>query len=84
MKYREVQECLRAVGVVISKRGGVIRVNHFGGFENSALYAKDLQEALNVDLKMARPELLPSGWLEGRTNRQSDTQSDGAIRMQTA
>lgn len=65
MKYREVQECLRAVGVVISKRGAVFRINHFGGIEKSALYVEDLQEALNVGLKMARPEHLPSGWLGG-------------------
>lgn len=65
MKYREVQERLRAVGIVVSKRAGVIRLNHFGGFEKSALYVEDLQEALNVGLKMARPEHLPSGWLRG-------------------
>ncbi|GAA2818663.1 hypothetical protein EDC40_103441 [Aminobacter aminovorans] len=64
MKYREVQERLRAVGIVVSKRAGVIRLNYFGGFEQSALYAIDLQEALNVGLKMAEAEHVPTGWLE--------------------
>lgn len=42
MKYREVQERLRLVGVMISKRGDTIRVNHFGGFEDSAYYTESL------------------------------------------
>lgn len=66
MKYREVQERLRGVGVAISKRGSVIRVNHFGGFEGSARYTTDLQEALALGLAMARPEHLPKIWLSVR------------------
>lgn len=31
MKYREVQEKLRTVGIVMCKTGGRLRINHFCG-----------------------------------------------------
>jgi hypothetical protein len=54
--YRSVQEQLRAVGIVLSKKGGMHRMNYFGGLEDTALYTSSLDEALVLGLKMARPQ----------------------------
>lgn len=52
LKYREVQERLRLVGVMISKRGDTIRVNHFGGFQDSPYYTESLEDAFGAGMKM--------------------------------
>jgi hypothetical protein len=57
MRYKAVQDRLRAVGIVISKRGDTLRINYFGGLENTAFYTADLSEALNKGLSMARPPI---------------------------
>jgi len=67
MKYREVQEHLRALGVVMSKRGCAIRLNHFGGMEDTALYTQSLEEALTAGIGMASPKLA-SSWFTIRKN----------------
>ena len=54
--YRSVQEQLRAAGIVLSKKGGMHRMNHFSGLEDTALYTASLEEALALGLKMARPQ----------------------------
>lgn len=64
--YRQVQERLRLVGVMISKRGDTIRVNNFGGLAETAYYTESLQEALDAGMKMARTNQLPVDWLSGR------------------
>ncbi|MCX8571804.1 MULTISPECIES: hypothetical protein [Aminobacter] len=66
MKYREVQEQLRLVGIMISKRGDSIRVNHFSGAPETAYVTSDLQEALRAGLTMARPKHLPANWCAQR------------------
>jgi hypothetical protein len=53
LTYRAVQERLRAAGVVMSKRGETIRINFFGGLEDTARYSNDLEEALANGLEMA-------------------------------
>lgn len=62
MRYREVQEQLRLVGILMSKRGGSHRVNHFGGGPETAYLTPDLDEALRAGLSMARPKHLPKNW----------------------
>ena len=52
--YKTVQEQLREVGIVISKRGEVLRINYFGGLEGTARYPRSLQEALETGFGMAR------------------------------
>lgn len=66
LTYREVQEQLRLVGVMISKRGSTIRVNHLGGSEGTACYTESLEDAVEAGMKMARPQQLPAHWLAGR------------------
>ena len=53
--YKQVQEELRDVGIVISKRGSTHRINFFGGLENTAYYTQELQDALSRGLAMAKP-----------------------------
>lgn len=67
MKYREVQERLRLVGILMSKRGNTIRVNHFGGHEDTAHYTESLQDAFDAGMRMARPEHLPRQWLTAKS-----------------
>lgn len=67
MRYRDVQEHLRAVGVVISKRGDTIRVNYFGGLEETAYYTESLEEAFDAGMRMARPHELSPSWMSCRT-----------------
>ena len=52
MRYGAVQEQLREAGIVISKRGDTIRINFFGGLENTARYTESLEEALEIGLAM--------------------------------
>ncbi len=66
MRYREVQDQLRSVGVLISKKGGSLRVNHFSGNPETAFFTSDLQEALRAGLSMGRPEQLPKNWCAKR------------------
>jgi hypothetical protein len=66
MKYREVQEQLRSVGMLISKRGQSLRVNHFSGSPETAFFTSDLEEALRAGLSMARPKHLPKNWCAHR------------------
>ena len=53
LTYKSVQAQLRAVGVVISKRGEVHRINFFGGIEETAYQTDSLEDALDQGLKMA-------------------------------
>ncbi len=52
MKYGAVREQLREAGIVMSKRGDTIRINFFGGLENTARYTESLEEALKIGLAM--------------------------------
>ena len=54
LTYRAVQERLRAVGVVMSKSGDVVRINYFGGLEDTAFYSTSLRETLDKGLEMGR------------------------------
>lgn len=67
--YHEVQERLSVVGIVLSKRGDRLRVNFFGGLEDTAGYAESLQEALDLGTQMARPEKRPTQWLSARPDK---------------
>ena len=55
MTYKAVQETLREVGIVISKRGETHRINYFSGLEDTAHYTTSLQDALDKGLAMASP-----------------------------
>ncbi|CAN7718435.1 hypothetical protein [Aminobacter aminovorans] len=66
MKYREVQEQLRLVGILISKRGDSLRVNHFSGGPETAYVTSDLEEALWAGLTMAKTQKLPANWCAQR------------------
>ncbi|WP_432283675.1 hypothetical protein SLT36_17400 [Aminobacter sp. BA135] len=55
MRFSDVRESLRSIGVVMSKRGETIRLNYFGGLEDTAKYATDLQEALALGRELAGP-----------------------------
>lgn len=66
MTFREVREQLRIVGILISKRGSSIRVNHFGGMPETACFTSSLDEALTAGLSMARPKHLPKNWCAHR------------------
>jgi|GEM_PF-2116381 hypothetical protein len=55
MRFSEVRETLRTMGVVMSKRGETIRLNHFGGLEDTARYTNDLQDALALGRELAQP-----------------------------
>lgn len=59
MKYREVQERLRSVGVVMSKSGASLRLNHFGGTSETARFTDSLDDALRVGLCMVRADGSP-------------------------
>ena len=52
--YKEVQEKLRQVGIVISKKGDTHRINYFSGLEDTARYTTSLEDALDQGLKMAK------------------------------
>ena len=66
MRHREVQEQLRVVGILLSKKGGRLRVNHFGGGPETAYFTSDLEEALRMGLSMAKPKHLPKTWCSRR------------------
>lgn len=51
--YKHVQERLRDAGIVMSKRGGMHRINFFGGLENTAYYTDNLEDALGRGIAMA-------------------------------
>lgn len=55
MRFSDVRETLRTMGVVMSKRGATIRLNHFGGLEDTARYTNDLQDALALGRELAQP-----------------------------
>lgn len=55
MRFSEMRETLRGIGIVVSKRGETIRLNHFGGLEDTARYTSDLQEALTMGRDLAGP-----------------------------
>ena len=55
MRFSDVRETLRTIGVVVSKRGETIRLNHFGGLEDTAKYTTDLQDALALGRELAGP-----------------------------
>lgn len=55
MRFSEVRESLRSIGVVMSKRGETIRLNHFGGLEDTAKYTTDLHDALVLGRELAQP-----------------------------
>jgi hypothetical protein len=52
--YKVVQEMLREIGIVISKRGETHRINFFGGLEETAYYTTSLHDALNRGVDMAK------------------------------
>jgi hypothetical protein len=66
VKFRDVQDQLREVGILISKNGALIRVNHFGGGAETAFVTASLEEALQAGLAMARPKHLPKNWCSER------------------
>ncbi|WP_269930043.1 hypothetical protein [Aminobacter sp. HY435] len=55
MRFSEVRETLRTMGVVVSKRGETIRLNHFGGLEDTARYTNNLEQALALGHEIALP-----------------------------
>lgn len=55
MRFSDVRETLRSMGVVMSKRGETIRLNHFGGLEDTARYTNDLHDALALGRELAQP-----------------------------
>jgi hypothetical protein len=59
--YKSVQETLRGIGIVISKRGEIHRINFFGGLEDTAHYTTSLQGCLDKGVDMAKPA--KTGWL---------------------
>ena len=52
--YKWVQEQLRDIGIVISKRGETLRINYFSGLEDTARYPSSLQEALEAGFEMRK------------------------------
>jgi hypothetical protein len=54
MRYGELQEKLRDIGIVISKKGETIRINYFSGLEDTAHYTTSLEDALEKAQQMAR------------------------------
>lgn len=66
MRHREVQEQLRVVGISLSKNGGSLRVNYFGGGADTAHFTSDLEEALRIGLSMANAKHLPKTWCSRR------------------
>jgi len=54
MTYKAVQEMLRPIGIVISKKGETHRINFFGGLEDTAYYTNNLNDALEKGLEMAK------------------------------
>ena len=53
LTYKSVQAQLRTVGIVISKKGEVHRINFFGGLEDTVYQTESLKDALDQGLKMA-------------------------------
>jgi hypothetical protein len=62
MTFFEVRAKLRKVGILVSKYGGSIRVNHFGAGPETARFTSSLEDALRVGLAMAKPHDLPENW----------------------
>ena len=56
MTYKAVQEKLRLIDIVISKRGETHRINFFGGLEDTAYYTSSLNDALERGVEMAQRE----------------------------
>jgi hypothetical protein len=54
LSYKQVQDQLRQEGIVMSKRGATLRINFFGGREDSARYVESLRDALETGLAMAK------------------------------
>lgn len=73
LTYKNVQERLREAGVVMSKRGGVHRINYFGGLEATAYYTESLQHALDRGLEMARQPRNAVSSRAGRTATAAST-----------
>lgn len=67
MKYRDVQERLRMVGIVMSKSQGRIRINHFGATAETAYFTDCLEDALKTGQAMAEPSALAEAWCAERT-----------------
>ena len=54
LTYKAVQEQLRAIGIVVSKRDKTHRINFFGGVEETAYYTDSLSDAFVRGSEMAR------------------------------
>ncbi|WP_292123200.1 hypothetical protein [Mesorhizobium sp.] len=55
----------------MSKRGDVVRINFFGGLEDTASYFTSLREALDMGLQMgnrANSGLSPTKWVQSNTS----------------
>jgi hypothetical protein len=52
--YKSVQGQLRELGIVMSKRGEALRINYFGGLEDTACYPRTLQEALDQGFELSK------------------------------
>jgi hypothetical protein len=52
--YKAVQEKLREIGIVISKKGETHRINFFSGLNDTAYYTTSLQDALDKGSYMAK------------------------------
>jgi hypothetical protein len=55
MTYKAVQDTLRKIGIVISKKGDTHRINYFFGLKDTAYYTQSLEEALHKGVEMAKP-----------------------------
>jgi len=62
MNYREAQERLRAMGILMSKRDGRIRLNYSGGGEETAYYTQDLEDAIEAGARMGRSRQPMPNW----------------------
>ncbi|AMS43963.1 hypothetical protein FHS67_001965 [Aminobacter aminovorans] len=62
MNYREAQERLRAMGILMSKRDGRIRLNYSGGSEETAYYTQDLEDAIDAGGRMGRSRQPMPNW----------------------
>ncbi|PDQ21846.1 hypothetical protein CN311_07050 [Mesorhizobium sanjuanii] len=69
LTYKAVQEVLRKAGIVMSKKGGVHRINFFSGLEETAYYTTDLQDVLDKGLVMASGRPRSSGYLRSVEER---------------
>lgn len=59
LTYHEVREALRPIGIVISKKKGICRINYFGGTSETAFFTDCLSEAFqrgqDMSAKLKRP-----------------------------